>query len=191
LHAARDSLIFEIQYPEFVFGAVEQHSQVIAVHAKHTTDLIFALFVQEDGAKQLLVFFWQLSKHAANVLVGLPGDQQTFQIQHLIGPSQVKVLQRLAARARAVEFHQDIVADGVDEGAKTLRLPYASLLAESSDNTAERFLTKLVNGIGSQQAGAQLTPQALFKLGDKELILHWIASAQPLHIHTVESEEFY
>src|SRR5579863_3051189 len=68
---AHDSLIFEIEHPELVLRTVEQHPQVVAVHPKRATDVIFILLLQEDGAKQLPVSLRQLTKYTADVLLEL------------------------------------------------------------------------------------------------------------------------
>src|SRR5229473_1537618 len=53
--ARRGKILLQIHGPELVFGAVEQHAQVTAIHVEEAADFVFVLFFQEDSAKQLAV----------------------------------------------------------------------------------------------------------------------------------------
>lgn len=189
--AAHDSLIFEVEHPELILGPVEQHPQVVAVDAEGTTNLIFVHFLQENGAKQQPVFLWQIGKNAADLVLGLTGHEPAFEIENLIGFLQVKILEGLGVRTRAVEFQQDVVAYRVDEGSEAVRLTYTTLLAEGGDNATERLLAKLVDCLRGQGAGAQLDPQELFKIGEEVVFGGRMTTAQPLHVRTVESEKLH
>src|SRR5258708_35966306 len=51
--ARRGHILLQIHGPELVFGAVEQHAQVTAIHVEKGADFVFVLFFQEDSAEQL------------------------------------------------------------------------------------------------------------------------------------------
>lgn len=46
------SLIFHIDGPEALFGSVQQHTQIIAIHAEFLANLVLTLLFQKDGPQE-------------------------------------------------------------------------------------------------------------------------------------------
>src|SRR6266404_791948 len=84
-----------------------------------------------------------------------------------------------------------MVADGVNEGSKALRLPYPAILAHIGNHSNEGFLLQVLHLVGTQSPRPQLDPQKLFKIGDKVLLGRGVPRPQPFHICSVKSVELH
>src|SRR5882724_7812584 len=84
-----------------------------------------------------------------------------------------------------------MVADGVNEGSKALRLSYPAILAHIGNHSTEGFLLQVLHLVGTQSPRPQLDPQKLFKIGDKVLLGRGVPRPQPFHICSVKSVELH
>lgn len=73
-----------IESAEAVFGPVQQHAQVVAIHAKFAANLVFLLFFQEDRAEELAILLAELRQNPSDLLASLFGYQKPFQIYDFV-----------------------------------------------------------------------------------------------------------
>src|SRR6202041_721236 len=133
-----------IENAEVVLGAMQQHPQVVAIHAKFPTDLVFLLFFQEDSAQQASFLFGKL-------LQNLP-HQKPIQIQHLVHGFRRIFIQLRAVIRRSVELLQHIVANRVNERPESLRLANSRFGTHCLEHPQKRFLRDILYRLRSPQA---------------------------------------
>src|SRR5215467_1053180 len=86
---------------------------------------------------------------------------------------------------------QDILTNGVNEGAKALGLPNAALTAEDGKDADEGFLADVVDPLRGKQPGAQHDPQELAKISYKVLLRSGVSLPQTVHVRLIEYIEFH
>ena len=138
-------------------SAVKQYAKVIPIHTKVATNFLVIAVFKETRLQKMAVSFRKLVQDRAYELSIFPELYQFFQTQCFIG--HIMEFQRimLVARIVAAAFRENMFADGVHVGAKSLRIIDAAGL-NGHPNTAEGFLAHIFNRGDVYTARAQGDP---------------------------------
>src|SRR6516162_7638794 len=134
-----------IQRPKTLLRAVQEHTQIVAVHTKLAADLVFFLFLQEEGPEQPSVLVWELLKHLAHLLAGLPGHEEAVEVGGLIRWVRHGSVLLIRPRGGPIVLEQHIVAYRVNEGSEAIRGPDARFAAHRGQDADKSLLLDVVN----------------------------------------------
>src|SRR4030095_15085266 len=107
---------------EAQLGAVQKHSQVIAVAPKRPADLILVAFLEKEPIEDLALLGRQSLENGPHVGSFLLARHRRLGFGAFSGTSSAHlVIQRGDARMRSIQLEQHVVADRVHETAKAAR----------------------------------------------------------------------
>ena len=110
---------------------MEQHAEVVAVYAELAADFVAVALVEEDGVEQGAVAGGQVEQDLADFVFDLAGGDDVKGAGAAgYGLGMAFDVERIAAAGGAVVFEQNVIADGVDEGAQALRIAQAAVAPE-------------------------------------------------------------
>jgi len=167
-----------------LFGTVYEDSQVLAVHTKIAADLVFVTLFEKQGLNQAAVPVGKFPHDAAHLLLHLVQREDITNCQSWIGNVEFVVGSELTARRTIVLAH-DVIANGVDESAKPLRMIDISV-SEDAQDASEGLLPDVFDIFARVKAFARLEPNQLSKIRKEVLLRVDIARTKPIHIAGIE-----
>ncbi|MGC2330138.1 MAG: hypothetical protein WA581_01680 [Candidatus Acidiferrales bacterium] len=108
-----------------------------------------------------------MPKNPSHVLAGLLRNEETLEVDSPVRWIRGILIGLLGARRGAVELHQDIVTNRVNEGAEPLGLANAGLTSDGFEDPCESFLFDILNGRRRDKPRPQLDLQKIAKIGNE------------------------
>src|SRR5579862_5756359 len=163
--------ILQVDGLKRLFGAMQQHSQVIAVNPEFPAYFILVQLFEENGAQDSPVALRHLIEDFANLLLHLTGSDGAQHVDHRIGEVGLRIIvNRGSERVCAIVLQQDVIADRVDEGSQTFRLAEAARRPKRSQDARESLLPDILDGLWRLQASAKFELNQFAEISDKMLL---------------------
>src|SRR5439155_12871479 len=130
--------------------------QVAAVDMHLGADLVFGALLDEDRAQHPRVLLRQTFQDLVHGGFGLGGNECFLNVDIALRALAVVVAERLETRRGAIVLVQDVVADGIDEGAQALGALDALRRAEGPKDAEKSLLRDVVNRTPRAASRAEL-----------------------------------
>ena len=140
---------------KFVFGTVDQHTQIVASDAETTADVIFRLLFQKDGSENGSVSFGKSFEDFSHGNSSFLGYGLFFDADHLVRHFKMLGFQRNILVTSAIMLEKNMVADRIDIGAEPGGFADAAVGANRAKHAGKRLLAQIIDRIGSQKARAK------------------------------------
>jgi hypothetical protein len=168
---------------------MDEDPQIVPADAELPANFVFGLVVQK-GSEDGLVALRELCQKLADQGTGLLGDGHFFDVDHFVLNLKMTGFEGDILGTGAVVLQENVVANGIDEGAEALGVADRSVGANGTNHARERFLAKVVDGIGRKPPGAELQLEKLRKVVNKMTLRRRVSFPQAPKIGLVEIEKF-
>jgi hypothetical protein len=177
----------EVLSLEILFRAMEENSKVLAVNSKFLADFFPVAFIEEDSFEQRSVSYRHAEQYLANLDLNLAGCGYGMRVcsgrYRLDGPV---LIERFAAGRSAVMFEQNVIADGIYEGAQALRLAKSTGFPEARKYPSEGFLTHVLDRLRGLEPRAKLQMEQFGEVANEMLLSAGVPSAEIFDVGRVE-----
>jgi hypothetical protein len=123
-------------------------------------------------------------------MLGLSGDQRTIQVD-LCVLRLASVLEAALPAQAAVVLQQNVIADGIYEGAQAFRVSQSAVSLHRGENAREGLLRDVFHQVMRQGSRVKLDSQQLSEIGDEMPLGNGVRCPKPLHIVFVETIQLH
>lgn len=173
-----------------MLGTVQEHPQIVPINPEIATHFILIAFFEKNLAEQAAVLFGQFFQNLSNLALHLFCRDSSHDVHRWRGKVLLfLIFQRGVARRRPILLQQDIVADRVHKGPKTLGLANAAFTAQSEKDSGKGFLAHVLDGLRRMEARAELQLNQFAEISHKMFLRAEVSFTETLDIGFVKGLE--
>ena len=166
---------------------MEQHPQIVAIHAKLPADFVAVAFIEKHSLEQGPVAGIEFQQNRADFVLDLPGSHDFQRVGALVGQLGPALhIERLAAAGSAVLLKEHSVADCIHKGAQALGLAQPAVLAQNREDAGKGLLTHILDRLWRLKPRAELQLEQPRKIGNEVLLRPVVTSTEVINVTCIE-----
>jgi len=135
---------------------MQKDAKIVSRNREPRADFVLIHVLEKNGAKDGTVAFWKLREDIPNDLPGFGRDGEFFQIENFVWDFGMRGIERDISGTRAVVLEENVVANGIHEGAQPIALANTPVGTQRTKDAAEGFLTEVVDNFGREVTSTKL-----------------------------------